>query len=223
MDIIIGRDADSKLLLTADGNETTYGHAGSVPQSVAVKHCALSFIGNSVRINNLDVNNYTYVNGQSVESKAVGSGDKIELGSDRYLLSWEAISTVAPVNIKRLKTIWDEYEAENMELQIAERKFNTLRSTTGLLTMAAIALSIATGSRSVWYIVLYALAIVFSLVFFIKAYRDSSSIPKKRQDLNRQFQHDYVCPSCGHFLGNQSFEVLTQNDHCPFCKKQFIH
>ena len=223
-EITIGRDAaDSRLFLKADGNDTHYGHPGSVPQCVAEEHCKLNFSGSTIRIKNLDVNNYTYVNGRSVESKAISKGDKIELGIDRYLLSWEAIEQVAPVNIMRLRTIWNNYEDQNMELQIAERKFNTLRSTTGLLTMAAIALSIATGGRSVWYIVLYALAIIFSLVFFIKAYRDSSSIPQKRQELNRQFQRDYVCPHCGHFMGNQSFEILTQSDHCPYCKKQFIH
>ena len=222
MEITIGRDTEtSRLKLTAENNETLYGQAGSVPPTVGQAHCQIIFSSNTIRLKNLDINNYTYVNGQCVESKAINKNDKIELGPDHYLLDWKAIADIGPADISPLKTVWDEYERENMALQIAERKFNTLRSLTGVVTMIAIALSIATGGRSVWYIVLYAIAIVFSVVFFIKAYRDSSAIPQKRQDLNKQFQRDYVCPHCGHFMGNQSYDILVQNGSCPYCRKTF--
>ena len=122
-----------------------------------------------------------------------------------------------------LKTIWEEYESQNISLQIAERRFNTLRSMTGLITMAAIALSVTTGERNKWYIILYGLAIVFSLIFFVKSFIDSSKIPQKRQELGRNFQRNYTCPHCGHFLGNQSYDILVQNDHCSYCKTKFIH
>lgn len=224
MEIIVGRDtATSRLKLTVNSEDTLSGASGSVPATVGQQHCLITYTGDSIQIRNLDINNYTYVNGQMVESKTISKADKIELGTDRYVLSWKDILAVAPADIRHLQQVWDDYENQSIALQIDERKFNTLRSTTGLITMAAIVLSITTGGRSMWFVVLYALAIIVSVLFFIKAYRDASSIPQKRQELNRKFQRDYTCPHCGHFLGNQPYEILAQNDRCPYCRKQFIH
>jgi len=223
MEITIGRDTQTAgLLLTVDGKDQTTVSA-SVPSSVGTQHCLLTINNGQMRLKNMDVNNYTYVNGQSIESKAVTTTDKIELGTDRFLLDWDHLKPYLPIDINPLKTVWETYETDSMALQIAERKFNTLRSLTGLITMVAIALSIATGGRGNWYILLYAFAIIVSLIFFVKAYRDASKIPQKRQELNRKFQHDYVCPHCKHFMGNQPYDILVQNGSCPYCRKQFKH
>lgn len=222
--IIIGRDVNTgQILLNGVGKSGTYGN--QVPQDISEQHCRLDFSQGIIRLKNLDINNYTYVNGQAVESKAISRKDIITLGASRFPLSWEAINAIIPpeADIRPLQDVWNEYELQNVKLQIDERKFNTLRSTTGLITMVAIALSIATGGKSMWYIALYALAILASVIFFIKAYRDSSKIPQKRQELSRQFQNDYVCPHCGRFLGNQSYHILAQNDQCPYCRVKFIH
>ena len=224
MEIIIGRDAaTSRLKLTLNSEDTLSGASGSVPATVGEKHCLITFTGDQIQIRNLDINNYTYVNGQMVESKTISKDDKIELGTDRYVLDWKDILAVAPSDIRHLKQVWEDFEEQNMALQIKERKFNTLRSVTGLITMTAIVLSITTGGRSMWFVVLYAIAIIVSVLFFIKAYKDASSIPQKRQEVAKKFQRDYICPHCGHFLGNQPYEILAQNDRCSYCRKQFIH
>ncbi len=225
MEIVIGRDPTTfRLRLTADGKGVLYG-SEPLPATVCEEHSRLIITDDIIRIQNIDINAYTYVNGQAVESKTITKADKITLGRDRYPFDWRALDgLITPVaDIRTLESVWNEYEGQNIHLQIEERRFNTLRSATGLITMAAIALSIATGGRSFWYLVLYGVAIVISLVFFVKAYLDSSKIPQKRQQLTRQFQKDYICPHCGHFLGNQSYEIVTQNDHCPYCKAKFIH
>ena len=213
MEIIIGRDIQSgKLSLKVDGKGEIQGQ----------QHCKLTINNGQMRLNNLDVNNYTYVNGQSIESKAVTLNDTIELGKDHYLLDWFQLKPYLPIDIGPLKLVWEEYERQNLKLQIKERKFNALRSATGLITMIAIVLSLASGGRNKWYLMLYAIAIIISVAFFIKAYIDSSKLPQKRQELIKQFQRDYVCPHCGHFMGNQSYDILAQNGSCPYCKKQFI-
>ena len=222
--IIIGRDANTgQLLLSGVGKSGTYGN--NVPQDISEQHCRIDFNQGHIRLKNLDINNDTFVNGLAIESKTTTRSDKIALGASRFPISWEAIDAIVPpeADIHPLQEVWNEYERQNVKLQIDERRFNTLRSATGLITMVAIALSIATGGKSVWYMVLYALAIIASIIFFIKAYRDSSKIPQKRQELNHQFQHDYVCPHCGRFLGNQSYHILTQNTQCPYCRVKFIH
>ena len=225
MIIQIGRDiATSKLRLMQDGKSVLSDKA-DVPASVSQEHCQIEISDQSVRLKNLDINNYTYVNGMVVEAKTIQKTDRIELGRDRYPLNWKSLESLLPpvADIRPLKEVWENYEKQNIALQIDERRFNTLRSVTGLITMIAIALSIATGGRSMWYVALYAVAIVTSLVFFVKAYRDASTIPHRRQKLLRQFQRDYVCPHCGRFLGNQSYDIVAQNTSCPYCKTQFIH
>ena len=222
MEIIIGRDSQSaKLVLIIDGQPQAPAASGVIPASVAPQHCKLFINKGQMRLQNLDINNYTYVNGQSIESKAITMEDKIELGQDHYLLDWNFLKSYTPLDIRPLKKIWEDYEAQSLKITIATGKFNALRSVTGLITMLAIALSIAYGGRNKWYLVLYGIAIIISVVFFVKAYRDSSKLPQKRQELNKKFQRDYVCPNCGHFMGNQSYDILTQNGSCPYCKKTF--
>lgn len=225
MEILIGRDENSgRMKLTAEGRSVLYG-TDRLPDSVLAEHIKLTIDNDTIRLKNLNINAYTFVNGQAVENKTISKQHQIELGSDRIPFDWRALDEFIPaeVDIHPLQAIWNKFENENIALQIAERKFNTLRSTTGIITMAAIALSIATGGKSQWYFLLYGFAIVVSVVFFVKAYRDSSKMPQKRQELNRAFQRDYVCPHCGHFMGNQPYEILTQNSHCPYCKAKFIH
>lgn len=223
MEIIIGRNTENgSWLLAVDGKEQKTLSQERVPIGIGGQHCRLTASKGQLRLKNLDVNNYTFVNGQSIESKAVTMGDKIELGPDRYPLNWELLKPFLPCDITPLRVVWDEYERQNLSLQIKERKFNALRSATGLITMVAIALSIANGGRSRWYFVLYGIAILVSLVFFIKAYMDSSKLPQRRQELSRHFLHRYVCPHCGHFMGSQPYDILVQNGCCPYCKKQFI-
>ena len=167
MDIIIGRnDSDGRLLLTVNGNDQLVGSPGSVPPSVGTTHCKLTINNGQMRLKNLDINNYTYINGQSIESKAITKNDRITLGSDGYLLDWNLLSAYLPTDIRHLKKVWDDFEHENIQLQIQDRKFNALRSATGIITMLAIALSIATGGKSMWYILLYGIAIVISVICF---------------------------------------------------------
>lgn len=225
MNILIGRDDKTgRMKLTAEGRSVLFG-TQRLPESVLAEHMKLTIENDTIRLKNLNINAYTYVNGQAVESKTITKQHTIEIGKDHIPFDWRALDEfITPeADIRPLETVWNNFESRNISLQIAERKFNTLRSTTGLITMVAIALSIATGGKSHWYILLYGVAIVVSVIFFVKSYLDSSKVPQKRQEMNRAFQREYVCPHCGHFLGNQSYDILLQNDHCPYCKAKFIH
>lgn len=225
MKIQIGRDLSTSKLRLTNGEKSVLTDRADVPLTVSPEHCEIDVEDNCIKLRNLDINNYTYVNGQAVEAKTIQKTDKVELGTDRYPFDWKSLDGILPpmADIRPLRNVWDSYEQQNIDLQIDERRFNTLRSITGLITMVAIALSIATGGRSPWYLLLYGVAITASLIFFVKAYRDAAKIPQKRQELTKKFQHDYVCPHCGRFLGNQSYDILTQNTCCPYCKTKFIH
>lgn len=221
MEIIIGRDQDTrKLCVIKDGNTKLYGQSGSVPMDVSRHHLSLQPTGNDKWIiKNLNERNVTFVNGIAIESKIVSEQDKIELGNSHYLFQWDALHEpqVETADIRPLKNIWTEYDNQRIEIQIAERKFNAARSATGIITMLAIACSLILGHGPI-YLILYALAIGISVAFTIMAYRKSTEVPQRQRDLNKQFQQRYVCPKCGHFMGFQDYDILIQNEACPYCK-----
>ena len=224
MEIIIGRNATtSQLQITVGGQSKTFGAAGSVPQTVSRQHCNMTMNADGTyKITNLKPQNVTFVNGVEVMAKAVKEGDRIELGPSKFLVSWEWIKSFVPtvVDFRPLKQVWEEYDEHKLDQQIADRKFNSLRGVTGLITMGAIALSIIFPEfrETPLYIGVYVLAILISAGFTYKAYQDSSKGPMKQKKLTEDFQQTYVCPHCHHFLGFQSFTVLMQNDACPYCK-----
>ena len=224
MEIIIGRDQQTRQLnVIKDGISNLYGKADSVPMDVSRHHISLQPAGEGKWVvKNLNEQNVTFVNGIAVENKTISESDKIELGNSHYLLNWDAL--IEPkeetVDIRPLKKIWSEYDEKKFDSQIAERKFNAARSATGIITMLAIACSIILGHGPI-YIILYALAIGISLSFTYLAYKKSTDVPRQQRELDKRFQQTYVCPKCGHFMGKKDYEILSQDDACPYCKTRY--
>lgn len=224
MDIIIGRDANTSQLRITQGQQSkAFGAIGCVPATVSRQHCSLtSNSDGTYKIVNLKPQNVTYVNGMEVMAKVITERDRIELGPNKFLVSWDWVKNLVPqvVDFRPLKRIWQEYDKHKLDQQIADRKFNSLRGVTGLITMGLIALSIAFPEfrETPLYIGIYSLAILISVGFTYKAYQDSSKGPMRTKELNDDFQRHYVCPHCHHFLGFQSYDVLIQNTACPYCK-----
>lgn len=224
MEIIIGRDQNTRQLsVVKDGKSMLYGSAGSVPMDVSRHHLSLQSVGDGRwLIKNLNERNVTFVNGIAVESKTVSESDKVELGNSHYLLPWTALREpkVETTDIRPLKRIWDDYDSGRLDLQIAERKFNAARSAAGIVTMLAIACSFILGHGPV-YLLLYALAIGISVAFAYKAYVNSADMPRRQKEMGKEFQRKYTCPKCGHFMGFTDYEILAQNDACPYCRTKY--
>ena len=139
--------------------------------------------------------NTTYVNGFSIEKKVVTEGDRIELGEDHYLLSWDVLKKVMPavekeVDIRPLKKVWEKYDSFRLNQQITERKFNNQRQTLGLLTMGAIFLGYITGRALIWSLPFYAVAISLGAYFSYKAHKKASAIPKQNKEAEKKFMKD---------------------------------
>lgn len=220
--ITIGRDAQTgQLRIAANGKTAVAGQKDSVPKGVSREHVRLTVDDEgAIALYNINIGNDTYVNGIGVEVKRINEGDRIEIGKERYLLSWDIIGPLIPkyVDISPLKEVWDDYQQQLLQMQIKERRSGVLRSATGLITMAAMLLSIFTGRDNPLFFMLYGLAGVVSAVFFVKAYLDSSKMPRKQQDIRDELPKKYVCPNCGKFLGNQPYEVISQRNSCPHCR-----
>ena len=225
MEIIIGRDQQTRqLCIIKNGTARLYGRPASVPMDVSRQHISLQKTNEGKWIiKNLNEENFTYVNGIAVETKYISETDKVELGKSHYLFRWDALKEpkTETVDIRPLRNIWMEYEEKRIENQIAERKFNAARSATGIITMLAIACNFILGHGPI-YLILYAFAIGVSLFFLYKAYQKSSEVPRKQKELDKNFQRRYVCPKCGHFLGNKDYEILVQDNNCPYCKAKYI-
>ena len=226
MEIIIGRDAEtSQLRITVGSQSRLFGTLGSVPASVSRQHCSLTRNSDGTfTMKNLKAQNITLVNGLAVEQKNVSERDTLELGNDHYPLDWGFIGQIMPrmADIRPLQQVWEQYQTDLLALTVKQNRFNALRAGTGILTMVAIAAGFIIGKEesSTLYVVLYSVAILLSLGFFVKSYIDAGKVPVERQRLSERFQHDYVCPCCGRFL-SQPYDQVRLLDQCPYCKAQF--
>lgn len=227
MEYIIGRDPQTSQLKVAFGQQSKrLGKPGDVPMTVSRQHCLLTVDNDHYTIKNLKPQNVTFVNDVAIAQKNVKESDTVTLGAGKYRIDLASILKVvrqlAPktADIRPLKVIWEEHDQHSLDQVIAERKFNALRGATGLITMIAIILALTVG-RNVWYILLYCVAIFASFFFTIKAYRDSTNVPKKRKEQEKEFRSKYVCPNCGHHF-TMPYDELSQYDVCPYCKAKFI-
>ena len=221
IEITIGRDGQTgKLRLTVGKQTSTFGAENSVPRSVSQAHARLT-IGDdgTLVLTNLNIENETYVNHRAIERKRISEGDRISLGGDKYRLGWDMLKPFIPkmADIGGLEQVWRDYQRQRLQMQIRERRFNTLRSATGLITTLAVVLGAVTGRDNLLFTSLYIAAGLVSLVFFVIAFKASSKIPMQQQQLTEDTKHRYKCPACGALLTLQDFDMLRQTKGCPHC------
>ena len=227
LEFIIGRDTTTGQLKISNGKQALlFGEKNSVSRSVSREHVSISVTEKGELIlKNLNVENDTYVNGKGIEQKLIQQSDKIELGNERWELSWkEYLDPVIPkfADIRPLEKVWKDFKNSQIKNQIKERKFNALRSATGLLTMAAVALSGVFGRDNSLYLCLYGSAAVVSALFFILSYRWASKIPMENAKLQEETEKKYMCPQCGKLYPLQKYDQLKQQGRCMHCKAIFI-
>lgn len=228
IELTIGRDASSgKLSVHVAGRNVLAGEDNSVPRSVGREHVMLTVTDQGVMVlRNLNIENSLYVNNYPVESKRLKQGDRIELGDDRYLLTWDLLQQFFTLaDIRPLEQVWAVYQDERMRLQIKERRFGVLRSATGILTTAAMILGfmeLGGGAANSLRLVLYGVSFAVTLVFFIIAWRSASLLPQQQQELEERTRRNYCCPQCGAMFSLQSYDMLRQTKKCPHCGAFFI-
>lgn len=223
-EILLGRDAQTgKLRITVGKQTATFGQENSVSKSVSKEHLRL-IIGDdgTLTVVNLNPDNDTFVNGRPVEQKRIKKDDRIELGQDRYLLSWDMITPFIPVDISPLKAVWKEYQDEKLKMQISERRFNALRTVTGAISPVAIIAGIYLGRDNALMMVLYLLPAVLILLFAFMSWKAASKIPKQQAELLERTKHAYKCPACGRLLTLQDFDMLSQQKGCQYCQAEWL-
>lgn len=224
MEIIIGRDQQTRqLCIIKDGNSRLYGQPGSVPMDVSRQHISLQPVGSGKwQIKNLNERNVTFVNGIAVESKTITEKDKVELGNSHYLFRWDTLQEpkVETIDIRPLKRIWDEYNNANIEIRKRQKNIGLLASIPiGITMLGGLLSGIASDELKPYAYVFTAIALVVMLYGFYRRFTDNSI--EEQEDIKKTFQRKYVCPKCGHFMGFTDYDILIQNDACPYCKTKF--
>lgn len=236
MKISIGREAGkSRLHLTVVDDQgkvlrdVCVGAEQSVHQSVSRQHLQLELQDDgTILLENIKMQNITYVNGTQVHRKAVRTGDKIEMGTERYLLDWKLVKSLLPqmFDIRNLKNVFEDYRDSIKKLNKQQAQSAALKSITGVFSMGAIAVGIffgKDGDFSALTAVLYGTALITTIFFFVKSWRDADRIPELRDKIQNDFQHTCVCPNeeCRHYLGNYSFYDNLPKQ-CPHCHAKYI-
>lgn len=224
MEIIIGRDQNTRQLnVVKDGKSRLYGQPNSVPMDVSRHHISLQPAGNGKwQIKNLNERNVTFVNGIAVESKTISESDKIELGNSHYLFSWSALQEpkVETVDIRQLKRVWDEFNNANIEIRKRQKNIGLLASIPiGITMLGGLLSGVAPDDLKPFAYVFTAIALIVMLYGFYRRFTDNSI--EEQEEIKKTFQRRYVCPKCGHFMGFQDYEILTQSDACPYCKTKY--
>ena len=218
MEIIIGRESTSPLsiggrlhILTSNKKDYYLGLEGSVPKSVSRQHCKIIIkTDGSMELINLKPTNITYINGIEAIRKTISKSDRIELGGGHFVLDLNSV----------LDTVKTEIP-QSYDIQVKQSKSAAVQSVTGLLSMASIACGFVPGVPDIIRGVLYGIAIILAVVFFIYRMRHAGENVLQLKELDDQFHKDYVCPNpdCGRFLGVTPYDDLKkQTKSCPVCK-----
>lgn len=231
LEIVIGRNAQNGQLNLTMGNKTVpFGGIDSVPRSVSRRHCRVQVLPNGTyTIENLKMENDTYVNGSPIFTKTVTTSDVVELGGEHYKLSWEAIRqlidqvTPKTADIRPLRRVWMRYEEETNAIQTDLAKKNAIRGIAGALgTLGMISVFILPDSLGFFRFFFMGIGLIITVTMIVVSLNDSKKAPMKRKMLQQKLRNSYVCPCCRKFYTMDYDLLVRQYDQCPYCKAKFI-
>ncbi|MCM1004765.1 MAG: FHA domain-containing protein [Prevotella sp.] len=246
---IIGRDPQQGGLLVCE--EVTQKKAAlktnqPVPQYVSrclpdqkTAHCKLQISEQGgLILTNMKNQNETLVNGKNIATKSINVNDKVELGAGHFRIDMSKIVATAKiivganqkpgqpvspkgaVNISGLEAVWNRFIDGKNSVGDRQRQVNLIRTGSAIFTMCAMP-CIAIFENKVIGFSLTGVGILGNLISFIGL--KSENATKRIQELTDEFQNDYVCPKCGKFLGNMSYNLMKKqySMKCPFCKVDY--
>ena len=236
MEIIIGREEGARRLhCVAGGREFNIGAAGSVPLSVSRQHCKLTVNGSDITIENIKVQNITFVDGNQIVSKTISATSKVQLGEERFLIPLQQILQLATggkvgapevptFSLKPLKSVWEEYDRRKMEIQNDAAKSANKQRLQGILSMLGMCVGFIPGIDQTVRIVIIVAALAIAVYFFIKGSMNES-VQQQLHDLDEEFAKKYKCPNpkCGKPFGAVPYRNIEYNKQCFACGCKYTH
>ncbi len=236
MEIIIGREEGARRLhCVAGGREFNIGAAGSVPLSVSRQHCKLTVNGSDITIENIKVQNITFVDGNQIVSKTISATSKVQLSEERFLIPLQQILQLATggkvgapevptFSLKPLEAVWQAYDRRIVNIQNKAAKFANKQRLQGILSMAGMLVGIITIIPIVVRIVIIVAALLLAIYFFWKGSRDET-VQQQIHDVHDEFLRKYKCPNpkCGKPFGYVNYESIKYNKQCFACGCKYTH
>lgn len=238
MEIYVGKDPEKMVISAAvelQGKFKTVvlPELGNVPASVSrlmpaagKSHCRIEVQPDgSMLIENMNPANSTYVNGNEIVKKRVAGDAKVELGVDRFPLDLNAVlssvSSVLPASIAPLEAVWNEYERRKEA--IAKKQLDRGRKRLLPMIIGAVSgiLAPILGTLGTGTLFITVPIAVVSLLIYIRMFSEKDTSIEDNKAAQDYLIDNYICPKCGHFLGNIPYKVLRQNKKCSYCGKEW--
>lgn len=237
MEILLGREPEgSKLIVVVDGKTYKMDTGQSVPNTVSRwdhktsrAHCRIVIGTKGMRIENLNDENVTYVNGEEVESCAITRTSVIELGDDQYRIDFARILKLIgyqpTYSLKHLRRVWEQYDRELLNLQLEEKKKQNQQKLQGIISQVSMVCVIIPSVMPQFPLppelraVLVVGALVMGIYFYIKGNKVDDSFIIKKRELDERFKNEYVCPNpkCKAPLGTIPYDTLKLRKKCTVC------
>lgn len=232
MEIIIGREeGGSRLHCVAAGREFFLGQAGFLPESISIKHCKITVDGNHISIENIKIQNITYVDGDQVQNKVLTVSSKVQLGAEKIAIPLRQIlqlaigkSNVAAVptfSLNPMEAVWERYNEEMLQIDIdvalKQKKERKKRNLQGLCSSAGMLFVLIPQLGYVRFL-LMGISVIIMLYFFLKKDDDDIAAVKKN-NLREEFTSKYKCPNpeCGKPFGNIPYHQIKFYRKCLAC------
>lgn len=245
MEIIIGREEGARRLhCVADGREFNIGPAGSVPNSVSRKHCKIIVNGDMMNIENLKLENATFVDGSQVFSKSITLSSRVQLGIDRFNVPLQQILQLstgrlasggstkqggnAPTfSLLPMKSVWEEYQHQleqiDIDNAIKQRKEKKKRNFQALCSSLGMLFVVVDGLGWIRFVLMGISALI--TVFFVLKDEDDDIATVKRNKLHEDYAKKYKCPNpeCGKPFGSVPYHQIEFNKQCFACGCKYTH
>lgn len=213
MEIIVGKNGTQKITIT--------------DPSVSRRHCKLTEQSDGTfLLEDLNSTNGTCVNGVKVIRKIVSRDTTIKLGN--FTVTVDTLVGPKPQDYTqdfiRLKAVYENYHTALLDLEKSDRMKNFYRSLPPTISAVVFAMTLFMNGDSAMIVrsVMGAVTICFILWATVAAYKSNKKSPELRQRLLKQFQIDYVCPKCKHYLGDIPYENLRNRGTCDYCKCKWV-
>ena len=236
MEIIVGREEGLRRLHCVAGDrEFNIGKAGSVPLSVSRRHCKLTVVGGHITIENMKLQNATFVDGNQVFSKEITTGSKVQLGEERYAIPLQQILSLATgvsqniaqqqaptFSLRPLKSVWEEYDKRKLEIQEKAAKDANRQRLQGIISMLGVCFGFIPGISPVFRVFFVVVALAIALYFFLKG---GTSIQTQIHDLDEEYAKKYKCPNpqCGKPFGAIPYRQIEYTPRCISCGCNYTH
>ncbi|MGM9869122.1 MAG: FHA domain-containing protein [Sodaliphilus sp.] len=227
MDILIGRE----------GNQPFPLSESSISRKHAIFHMDERTGAMTLRDNNSA--NGTYIKAANGSFKRiltevkVGFDNVVRVGAVhtfkiKDLLNQPAPPSAPEVDITKLRSVYDIYNANKMSIEAQTSNIMMLRlgamSLSGVIALIASAVIPEDSMNPTTKIIIQVLSIVVALglAWVIVGIKNKSLIRRKDQN-ERYFKSNYCCPKCGYHFGNQIYSNILAQGHCPnkSCKCKF--